>query len=95
MLLGMLVPVGGGDPIPLYKPKLIVGSASGCDIRLDFANVPARLCRLDYIDGYWRVTDVGNGTKVDGARIDEKFLRPGDTISLAQYAFEIQFTPGV
>jgi len=94
LMLGLLVPVGGGDPIPLLKPQLIVGRRPSCDIRLDFANVSSHHCRLEYINGYWRATDLSrNGTKVNGERIDEKFLQSGDTLSFARHPFEIQYTP--
>lgn len=93
-MLGMLVPVGGGDPIPLLKPQLIVGRRPSCDIRLDYANVSSHHCRLEYVNGYWKATDTSrNGTKVNGERIDEKFLQPGDTIAFAKHNFEIQYTP--
>ena len=93
-MLGQLIPLGGGDPIPLLKPSLIVGRRPSCDICLDFANVSSHHCRLEYINGYWRASDVSrNGTKVNGERIDEKFLQPGDTIGFARHYFEIQYTP--
>lgn len=93
-MLGQLVPVGGGDPIPLLKPQLIVGRRPSCDIRLDYANVSSHHCRLEYINGYWRAADTSrNGTKVNGERIDEKFLQPGDTVAFARHVFEIQYTP--
>ena len=93
-MLGQLVPVGGGDPIPLLKPQLIIGRRPSCDIRLDFANVSSHHCRLEYINGYWRATDLSrNGTKVNGERIDEKFLQSGDTLMFARHPFEIRYTP--
>jgi pSer/pThr/pTyr-binding forkhead associated (FHA) protein len=93
-MLGSLVPVGGGDPIPLLKPQLMVGRRPSCDIRLEFANVSSHHCRLEYVNGYWRATDLSrNGTKVNGERIDEKFLQPGDTLTFAKHHFEIQYVP--
>jgi predicted component of type VI protein secretion system len=93
-MLGQLIPVGGGDPIPLLKPTLIVGRRPSCDIQLEYSNVSSHHCRLEYINGYWRAADISrNGTKVNGERIDEKFLQPGDTVSFARHAFEIQYTP--
>ena len=93
-MLGVLVPVGGGDPIPLMKPQLIVGRRPSCDIRLDYSNVSSHHCRLEYINGYWKAIDLSrNGTKVNGERIDEKFLQPGDTVAFARHPFEIQYTP--
>ena len=94
-MLGVLNPVGGGDPIPLLKQTLIVGRRPSCDIFLDFANVSSNHCRLEYVNGYWKATDSGsrNGTKVNGERIDEKFVQPGDTIGFARHYFELQYTP--
>lgn len=94
-MLGQLIPVGGGDPIPLEKPILMVGRRPSCDIQLEYANVSSHHCRLEYINGYWRASDLGssNGTKINGERIEEKFLQPGDTVSFAKHVFEIQYTP--
>ena len=59
-----------------------------------FSNISSRHCRLEYVHGYWRATDISrNGTKVNGERIDEKFLHPGDTVSFAKHSFEVQYTP--
>ena len=94
-MMGQLIPLGGGDPIPLRKPKLLVGRRPSCDIRLEFPNVSSQHCELEWINGYWRLRDLhsANGTKVNGERIDEKFVQPGDTITIAKYQFEIDYTP--
>ena len=57
-MLGQLIPLGGGDPIPLKKPKLLVGRRPSCDIRLDLSNVSSQHCELAFINGYWRVRDL-------------------------------------
>lgn len=94
-MLGQLNPVGGGDPIPLRKPKLLIGRRPSCDIRLEFPNVSSQHCELEWVNGYWRLRDLhsANGTKVNGERIDEKFIQPGDTITIARHRFEIEYTP--
>lgn len=38
---GELIPLGGGDTIPLKKNQLLVGRRESCDIVLRFANVSA------------------------------------------------------
>ena len=45
-MYGELVPVGGGDPIPLLKKSLLVGRRESCDIVLRFSNVSAHHCQL-------------------------------------------------
>ena len=57
-MLGRLIPTGGGDEIPLLKPKLLVGRRDSCDICLQFSNISSRHCELEFINGYWQVTDL-------------------------------------
>ena len=52
---GDLLPVGGGDPIELFKSDLLVGRRESCDIVLRFSNVSAHHCQLFVQDGYWYV----------------------------------------
>jgi predicted component of type VI protein secretion system len=93
--LGELVPLGGGDPIPLLKPELSVGRRESSDIVLRFPNVSGRHCELSVVDGHWVVKDLGssNGTKVNGARVTEQRLEPGDTLSVSRHDFEINYEP--
>ena len=93
--LGELVPLGGGDPIPLLKTELTVGRRESSDIVLRFPNVSGRHCELCIVDGYWVVKDLGssNGTKVNGTRVTEQRLDPGDKLSVARHDFEINYEP--
>jgi pSer/pThr/pTyr-binding forkhead associated (FHA) protein len=93
---GELVPIGGGDPIPLLADSLRVGRRESCDVVLRFPNVSAHHCKLELDSGYWYVSDLGsrNGTKVNGKRIEtRKRLDPGDRIDVAKHAFECQYVP--
>lgn len=94
-MLGELLPVGGGDPIPLLKSPLLVGRRESCDIVLRFPNVSGSHCELSIDGGYWTVRDMGssNGTKVNGARVSEQRLDPGDTLTIAKHQFEIAYEP--
>lgn len=93
--LGELIPVGGGDPIPLLKPQLVLGRRESSDIVLRFPNVSGVHCELTVVEGYWVVRDLGssNGTKVNGSRVSEQRLDPGDTIGIARHEYEIAFEP--
>jgi len=92
---GMLVPVGGGDPIPLLKDRLILGRREGCDIVLNFANISGQHCRMTIEQGYWFIRDLGsrNGTKVDGRAIVRKRLDPHCRISFAKHEYKIEYEP--
>jgi adenylate cyclase len=92
-MFGRLVPIGGGDPIPLLGEKLLVGRRSSCDIKLDFQNVSSHHCQLELREGYWFVRDLGssNGTKVNGERVTDSVVLPGDELRIAKHSFEIEY----
>lgn len=94
-MFGELIPVGGGDPIPLLKKSLLVGRREGCDIVLRFSNVSAHHCQLIVNSGYWFVQDKNsrNGVKVNGVRVTEKRLDPGDVLSISRHKYEVQYSP--
>jgi adenylate cyclase len=90
---GELIPVGGGDPIPLIRETLTIGRRESCDIPLRFPNVSGLHCELTFRNGYWHIKDKGstNGIKVNGLRVQEKYLHPGDEINIAKRKFTIQY----
>lgn len=92
---GELIPVGGGDPIPLLKKNLLIGRRESCDIVLRFSNVSAHHCQLYCNGGYWYVKDLKsrNGVKVNGARVAEKRLDPGDELAIAKHRYDVRYSP--
>lgn len=94
-LLGELVPMGGGDTIPLLKSKLMVGRREDCDIVLRFGNVSSEHCELTLESGYWFVKDLNsrNGTRINGYRVTKKRLDPGDTLSIAKRDYKARYSP--
>jgi len=94
-MFGELIPQGGGDPIPLLKENLLIGRRESCDIVLRFANVSAHHCQLALVGGYWYVKDLRsrNGVKVNGLRVTERRLDPGDTLSVAKHTYEVRYSP--
>lgn len=94
-MYGELIPIGGGDPIPLQKQTLLVGRRESCDIVLRFSNVSAHHCELAINGGFWYVRDLQsrNGVKVNGVRVQEKRLDPGDELSVATHRYEIRYLP--
>jgi pSer/pThr/pTyr-binding forkhead associated (FHA) protein len=91
---GELVPVGGGDPIPLRRGVLTIGRRESCDISLKFPNISGLHCELAYKDaGFWQIRDLGstNGMKVNGQRVLTRPLRPGDELAIAKRRYTIQY----
>lgn len=91
--LGELVPLGGGDAIPLVRPQMSLGRRDSCDINLKFSNVSSNHCEFNFTNGLWYVRDLGsaNGTKVNGERVVKKLLRPGDQIGISGHKFTIEY----
>ena len=94
--LGTLIPVGGGDPIPLLKPEIVVGRRGSCDIQLDFENVSGKHCTFRLINGVWHVRDMGstNGTTVNGSRLSSQHvIMPEDEVGIADHLYTIDYIP--
>src|SRR5438132_4030431 len=90
---GALIPVGGGDDIPLIKDRITIGRRESCDVCLRFPNISGQHVELMFEDDCWRIRDLGstNGMKINGIRCQEKTLRPGDEISIANRKFTIEY----
>ena len=94
-MLGELIPLGGGDPIPLLKKDLMVGRRESCDVVLRFSNVSSHHCKLECHGGYWYVRDLNskNGTQVNGTRVTEKLVSPGDILRVAKHKYRVEYSP--
>jgi len=90
---GTLVPTGGGDPIPLTREKLTIGRRESCDVCFDYPNVSGIHCELSFTDGYWYIRDLKstNGIKVNGTKVQQKMLYPGDEIMIGKRSFQIKY----
>jgi adenylate cyclase len=97
-MYGELVPVGGGDPIPLMKKRLRIGRREGCDIILNFSNISGHHCLMDIEEGYWFIRDLRskNGVKIGGKRVltgVRRRLDPGVIVSIAKHDYEMVYDP--
>ncbi len=90
---GELVPVGGGDAIPLIRDVMTVGRRKSNDICLEFANVSSQHCEFTFKAGVWYVRDMRsqNGTKVNGERVAQRLVKPGDLIGISSHQFKIEY----
>jgi pSer/pThr/pTyr-binding forkhead associated (FHA) protein len=94
-MYGELIPIGGGDPIPLLKSNLMIGRRESSDIVLRFGNVSGQHCELTLDRGWWFVKDMSsqNGTRVNGLRVARKRLDPGDRLTIARHDYEVRYSP--
>ena len=85
--------VGGGRRNVLSGNRVVLGRSREADIVLQDPNVSRRHAELRREDGGWQVVDLGstNGIKVNGRRVDNQPLRPGDqiTIGVTDLTFEL------
>ena len=97
-MFGELVPLGGGDPIPLLKKRLRVGRRDSNDIVLDFGNVSGYHCLMEIEEGYWFIKDLRsrNGVKVSGKKLMANFRKridPDVIVTIAKHQFELNYDP--
>ena len=86
--------VGEGKRTVLSGSRLLIGRSRDCDLTLEDPNASRRHAELRNEDGSWIVADLGstNGIKVNGRRVKEAVLQPGDelTLGLAKLTFELE-----
>lgn len=91
---GQLVPIGGGDPIPLLRDTLTFGRRESCDVCLRFQNISSIHCEMTFRGGYWYIRDLNstNGVQVNGARVVRKLLLPDDEVAIATRLYTLIYT---
>src|SRR5262245_12947426 len=96
-VLGLLKPVGGGDPIPLLKSELVVGRRPTCDICLDFNNISGKHCFLRFLNSVWHVRALGstNGRRLKGMGVaGAPSVMPEDETEIAGHLYTTAYEPG-
>ena len=91
---GRALLVGEGKRSVLSGSRVLIGRSRDCDITLEDPNASRRHAEIRNEDGHWIVTDLGstNGIKVNGRRVQEAVLQPGDELALglARLRFELE-----
>jgi hypothetical protein len=92
-LRGQALLVGEGRRNVLSGERVVLGRSRECDIVLDDPNVSRRHAEVRRDGGGWAVSDLGstNGIKLNGRRVDQGALQPGDriTVGLTELTFEL------
>jgi adenylate cyclase len=92
-LNGELVPHGGGEVIPLLREVMTLGRRETCDIPQPFPNISSFHCEFSFRDGFWSIRDLNstNGIKVNGVRVQQRPLKPGDEITIGKRRYSIHY----
>jgi Fe-S-cluster-containing hydrogenase component 2/CRP-like cAMP-binding protein len=84
-------------PVVLGGP-VTVGRSAGCDLRLppDDRTISKRHCKFELRDGEVFLTDLdsANFTLLNGERIREAIVAPGDRVTLVDYTFVVERQAG-
>ncbi len=84
---------GRGRPIRLDEDPITIGRHPDNRLRIKDDMASRHHCIIEpFESGKFRVRDLGsrNGTKVNGQKIDEALLQPGDLIQIGQLRFEVE-----
>ena len=91
---GRALLVGADKRTVLSGERVRLGRSRDCDVVIDDPNVSRRHAEVRRVEGGWVVADLGstNGVKVNGRRVGEAKLSPGDeiTLGLARLTFEVE-----
>jgi pSer/pThr/pTyr-binding forkhead associated (FHA) protein len=82
--------------VVLQRPVVLIGRHPECDVRLDVPQVSRRHCCVALAYDRLLIRDLGsrNGVRVNGKRVDEATLYPGDEVAIAQVIFRLEeFSP--
>jgi pSer/pThr/pTyr-binding forkhead associated (FHA) protein len=76
----------------LPKDITVIGRREDCDIRIPLGEVSRKHCRLIIEVETLRVEDMGssNGTFLNGARVQEAVVQPGDALQVGSVVFVVQ-----
>ncbi|QNN23628.1 DnaJ domain-containing protein [Planctomycetales bacterium ZRK34] len=70
---------------PLSKPVTVIGRRAGCDMAIPLTSVSREHAQIEFRDGKLFVRDLGssNGIQLNGQRVEEAELAPGDVITIS------------
>src|SRR3954463_14234152 len=76
----------------ITRDVTVIGRRADCDFRIPLGEISRKHCRLIRDSDTLKVEDLGssNGTCVNGKRVQEALLAPGDTLSLGSVIFVLQ-----
>ena len=88
-----LVALNDGPSIWLDKPILLVGRHPECDVQIDSRKISRRHCCIAQVSNYLVVRDLGstNGVRINGTRVLEGRLTPGDELTIGSHRYRVSW----
>jgi pSer/pThr/pTyr-binding forkhead associated (FHA) protein len=92
VVLAMFKGDGERRSFSVVREMTVIGRREDCDLRIPVGDVSRKHCRLVMEEETIRIEDLGssNGTYVNGHRVQEGELQPGDRIQVGPVQFIIQ-----
>ncbi len=86
-----LLSLTGGPSVLIDKPILLFGRHPDCDVQLRSKKVSRRHCVVALVNDVLVVRDLAstNGVKVNGRRVAEGPLRPGDELQVGIFRYQV------
>ncbi len=86
-----LLSLADGPSILLDKPILLFGRHEECDVQLNSKMVSRRHCVLAQVNDLLVIRDLGstNGVRINGERVAEGKLRPGDEFQIGKFKYQV------
>ena len=90
-----LLSLTDGPSVQIDKPILLFGRHEECDIQLNSKKVSRRHCVVAQVNDYLVVRDLGstNGVRINGTRVVEGQLRPGDELQVGNFRYQVCSDP--
>ena len=86
-----LLSLTDGPSILLDKPILLFGRHQECDVQLNSKKISRRHCCIALTGEELVVRDLGsvNGVKINGVRVVEGRLLPGDELTIGNFRYQV------
>ncbi len=90
-----LLSLTDGPSILVDKPILLFGRHEECDVQLNSKKVSRRHCVVAQVNDQLVVRDLGstNGVRINGERVAEGKLRPGDELQVGNFKYQVCADP--
>jgi len=86
-----LLALSDGPSVQIDKPILLFGRHEECDVQLNSKKVSRRHCVVAQVNDVLVIRDLGstNGVRINGERVAEGQLRPGDEVQIGNFKYQV------